>query len=122
MIKVTGIGGIFLKCKNKEKMEEWYKTHLGIDHGNYGKTFNWVELSQLTPTSSLTWSLTKDNTDKENTNNCVINYTVNNLEKLVDELKISNVTILDKIETYSYGKFVHILDIENNTIELWEPL
>jgi hypothetical protein len=31
------------------------------------------------------------------------------------------VTVLDKIETYDYGKFVHILDIEGNKIQLWEP-
>jgi len=31
------------------------------------------------------------------------------------------VTILDKIETVEYGKFVHILDVEGNKIELWEP-
>ncbi len=30
-------------------------------------------------------------------------------------------TILDKVETYDYGKFVHILDIERNKIELFEP-
>ena len=32
------------------------------------------------------------------------------------------VTILDKMETYDYGKFVHILDPEGNKIELWEPI
>jgi len=40
---------------------------------------------------------------------------------LVEELKKENVTILDKIEASDYGKFVHILDIEGNKIELWEP-
>jgi predicted enzyme related to lactoylglutathione lyase len=27
----------------------------------------------------------------------------------------------DEIETFDYGKFVHILDVEGNKIELWEP-
>ena len=31
MKKVTGIGGIFFKCKDPNKMKEWYKTHLGLD-------------------------------------------------------------------------------------------
>lgn len=30
-------------------------------------------------------------------------------------------TILNEIETFEYGKFVHILDNEGNKIELWEP-
>ena len=51
----------------------------------------------------------------------MINYRVENLEQLVDQLKKEGVTIVDKIETYDYGKFVHILDIEGNKIELWEP-
>ena len=29
-------------------------------------------------------------------------------------------TVLDNIESYDYGKFDHILDIEGNKIELWE--
>ena len=43
-------------------------------------------------------------------------------EKLVAELKEAGVTICDEIETYEYGKFVHILDPENNKVELWEPV
>jgi len=50
----------------------------------------------------------------------MINYRVENIELLVEELKESVVTVLDDIETYSYGKFVHILDPDNNKIELWE--
>ena len=52
----------------------------------------------------------------------MINYRVENLEVLVKELKEEGVTIVDEIETYDYGKFVHILDIEGNKIELWEPI
>ena len=28
---------------------------------------------------------------------------------------------MDKIENSDYGKFVHILDMEGNKIQLWEP-
>jgi len=40
---------------------------------------------------------------------------------LLKELKSEGVTITDTIESAEYGKFVHILDVENNKIELWEP-
>lgn len=52
----------------------------------------------------------------------MINYRVENLEALVEELKKDGVTIVDNIETYEYGKFVHIMDLEGNKIELWEPV
>ncbi len=51
----------------------------------------------------------------------MINYRVENLEALVEEVKKEGVTILDNIESYDYGKFVHILDAEGNKVELWEP-
>jgi predicted enzyme related to lactoylglutathione lyase len=50
----------------------------------------------------------------------MINYRVENIQTLVAELKKNNVTVLDTIEAYDYGKFVHILDIEGNKLELWE--
>ena len=52
----------------------------------------------------------------------MINYRVENIEQLVKELKENGVKVLDEIETYEYGKFVHILDPENNKIELWETV
>ena len=52
----------------------------------------------------------------------MINYRVENLELLVESLKKEGVTILDSIETYDYGKFIHILDVEGNKIQLWEPI
>ena len=51
----------------------------------------------------------------------MINYRVENLLTLVEQLKKDGVTITDEIETAEYGKFVHILDLEENKIELWEP-
>jgi len=51
----------------------------------------------------------------------MINYRVENLETLVEQLKNEGVTIIDKIEASDYSKFVHIIDIEGNKVELWEP-
>jgi len=51
----------------------------------------------------------------------MINYRVDNLEALVEELNKEGVTVTDTIETVDYGKFVHVMDIEGNKIELWEP-
>ncbi len=51
----------------------------------------------------------------------MINYRVENLEELIAQLKKEGITIVDDIENYDYGKFVHILDGEGNRVELWEP-
>jgi len=69
------------------------------------------------------WNPFKESTKylEPSTKDFMINYRVENLEVLVEELRKENVTIVDKIEASDYGKFVHILDIEGNKIELWEP-
>jgi len=123
MKKVTGIGGIFFKCKDPNKMKEWYKTHLGLDTNEYGATFEWREASDSTKNGSTTWSPFAETTKyfEPSTKDFMINYRVADLEALVEELKKEGVTIVDKIETYDYGKFVHIIDIEGNKVELWEP-
>jgi len=52
----------------------------------------------------------------------MINYRVDDLASLITELKAADVTIVDEIAEYDYGKFVHVMDPEGNIIELWEPV
>ena len=121
--KVTGIGGIFFKCKDPNKMKAWYKTHLGIDAGQYGASFEWYQDAEGKKKGLTQWNLNSETAKlyEPSTKDFMINYRVKNLEALVEELKKDGVTVLDKVETYDYGKFVHILDAEGNKIQLWEP-
>ncbi len=123
MKKVTGIGGIFFKCKDPNKMNEWYKTHLGFDTTQYGTSFEWRQLEDPAKTGTTHWSPFAETTKyfEPSTKDFMINYRVDNLEALVAQLKSEGVTIVDEIESYDYGKFVHIVDVEGNKIELWEP-
>ncbi len=124
MKKVTGIGGVFFKCKDTQKMNEWYKTHLGIDANQYGANFEWRQAEDPTKKGSTQWSTFADTTKyfEPSTKDFMINYRVENLEALVEQLKSEGVTIVDKIEAYDYGKFVHIIDLEGNKVQLWEPV
>lgn len=123
MKKVTGIGGIFFKCKDAGKIRDWYKTHLGLNTDQYGATFEWREAADPERKGATQWSAFEDSTKyfEPSAKEFMINYRVDNLEALVEELKKEGVTIVDEIESYDYGKFVHIIDIEGNKIELWEP-
>ena len=123
MKKVTGIGGIFFKCKDPNKMNEWYKTHLGFNTTKYGTTFRWREDTDSTKKGATQWAPFAETTKyfEPSTKDFMINYRVENLEALVEELKNEGVTIVDKIEDSDYGKFVHILDVEGNKVQLWEP-
>jgi predicted enzyme related to lactoylglutathione lyase len=120
--KVTGIGGIFFKCKDPNKMREWYKMHLGLNTNKYGAVFEWRQGADSSKKGFTQWSPFSEKTKyfEPSTKDYMINYRVENLVALVDELKRNGVTIVDTIEAVEYGKFVHILDVEGNKLELWE--
>jgi len=123
MKRVTGIGGIFFKCKDPKQMREWYKTHLGLNTNQYGTVFEWRQATDSSKKGFSQWSPFKETTKyfEPSTKDFMINYRVENLEALVEELKKEGVTITDTVQTFDYGKFVHIMDMEENKIELWEP-
>jgi predicted enzyme related to lactoylglutathione lyase len=120
--RVTGIGGIFFKCKDPKMLKEWYKTHLGFNTDEYGTIFAWYQGADSTQKGFTQWSPFNEKTKyfEPSTKDFMINYRVADMRRLVDELKKEGVTILDTIESYDYGKFVHIMDCEGNKIELWE--
>ena len=124
MKKVTGIGGVFFKCKDPQKMTEWYHKHLGLETNPYGATFEWYESSDSTKKAQTQWTPFGETTKyfEPSTKDFMINYRVENLEALVEELKKAGVILVDKIERFDYGKFIHILDEEGNKVQLWEPL
>ncbi|CAN5175944.1 VOC family protein [soil metagenome] len=123
MNKVTGLGGIFFKCNDPQSMNEWYAKNLGLTTGDYGTTFEWRQADDPSRKGSTAWCAFPNETDYFNPSAkpFMINYRVENIAALVDELKREKVTVVDEIAEYDYGKFVHVLDPEGNIIELWEP-
>jgi len=122
--KAKGIGGIFFKCKDPEKVKDWYKENLGLKTTEYGSLFEFRKSDSPDEKGYLQWSPFDESTSyfSPSEKEFMINYRVENLEEMIEEMRKNGVTILDEIETYEYGKFVHVLDPENNKIELWEPI
>ncbi|MCC2546258.1 VOC family protein [Hymenobacter sp. BT175] len=123
MKKVTGLGGIFFKCDDPQGMNEWYARNLGLATSEYGTVFEWRQADNPAKKGATVWNTFPQSTDyfQPSAKSFMVNYRVENLVLLVDELRKSNVTIVDEIAEYDYGKFVHVLDPEGNIIELWEP-
>ena len=124
MRKVTGIGGIFFKSDDPEKIKNWYHENLGLVIDAHGSPFECRNANNPEEINYLQWSPFKKDTKyfEPSKKEFMINYRVENLVLLVEELKNNGVTIVDEIESFDYGKFVHILDPEGNKIELWEPV
>ena len=122
--KVTGIGGIFFFSDDPGKAREWYNKHLGLSVNEYGSSFEFRNANRPDEINYLQWSPFKKGSEyfAPSKKDFMINYRVQNLEGLVKQLRDDGVTILDEIDSYDYGKFIHIMDHEGNKIELWEPV
>ncbi|HNP17250.1 MAG TPA: VOC family protein [Fulvivirga sp.] len=122
--KVTGIGGIFFKSKDPKTINEWYNKHLGLVTNEYGSLFEFRQSDEPDKKGFLQWSPFEEKTKyfEPSQKEFMINFRVENIEGLVAELKAAGVNVVDEIETYEYGKFVHIMDPEGNKLELWEPV
>ncbi len=122
--KVTGIGGIFFFSENPETTRNWYAKHLGLEVNEWGSSFEFRNAHRPEEINYLQWSPFKKGSDyfAPSKKEFMINYRVQNIEGLVAKLKADGVTVVDSIETFEYGKFVHIMDAEGNKIELWEPV
>ncbi len=120
--RVTGIGGVFFKSKNPTELVAWYAKHLGLTTDQYGSTFWWKDAAGND--CSTQWSPFDISTTyfAPSEKPFMQNFRVENLDRLLEDLKKEGVTIVGKPEAYDYGKFCWIVDPEGNKIELWEPI
>lgn len=120
--RVTGIGGFFFKSEDPKALKDWYKKHLGLNTDDYGCTFWWKDKEGYD--CSTQWSPFKSDTNYFNPSEkqFMQNFRVENLENLLASLIREGVQVVGEMESYDYGKFGWIVDIEGNKIELWEPV
>ena len=123
MKKVTGIGGIFFKCDDPKKMNEWYSQNLGLPVQSWGTMFKWRDAEDPEKESYTVWSPFAADTKyfEPSKKDFMINYQVEDLKALVEQLKADGVTFVDELVDSEYGKFIHLVDPEGNKIELFEP-
>lgn len=122
--KVTGIGGIFFFSDNPDQIKAWYAENLGLEVNEWGSSFEFRNANRPGEINYLQWSPFQRGSEyfAPSKKEFMINYRVQNINGLVKKLRANGVTIVDEIETFEYGKFVHIMDSEGNKIELWEPV
>jgi len=123
MKRVIGIGGIFFKSQDPEKLVAWYREHLGMEPSwEGGVTFLWRGAQRPGREGQTIWSPFPADTDyfepcKEP---YLINYIVEDLEALLAQLRKEGVQVFDERQESQYGRFGWILDPEGRRVELWE--
>jgi catechol 2,3-dioxygenase-like lactoylglutathione lyase family enzyme len=126
MERVIGLGGIFFKSKDPERLSAWYRKHLGLNVEEWGGvSFQEGAGSGLQPLrkSHILWSPFPDDTDYfgSSEKSYMINFRVHDLHALLAELRREGVEVEEKTDESEFGKFGWIMDPDGTRIELWEP-
>jgi predicted enzyme related to lactoylglutathione lyase len=124
MKRVTGIGGVFFKSEDPEKLKKWYWEHLGVTPDDEGYvSFVWRDKDDPQKEGMTAWEVFHADTDYFNPSAApfMINYRVADLSALLEQLREEGVKVDDKIEEAEFGRFGWAYDPDGNKIELWEP-
>lgn len=119
MEKVTGVGGVFFRARDPEKLGEWYEKNLGVNRvpSDYD-TPAWKQEA-----GTCVFAPFKEDTDYfgDMKNQWMVNFRVRNLDAMVAQLRANGVDVEVEDEAYPNGRFAKLFDPEGNPIQLWEP-
>lgn len=125
MAKITGIGGVFFKSRNKgSELAAWYQKNLGLSLESWGGAIlKWPD-DKAEDGGLTVWSAADSDTKwfSPSESSFMINYRVDNLDELLDQLKQNGVEIVSGPQSDENGKFAWIMDPDRNKVELWEPM
>ena len=125
MAKVTGIGGVFLKCRgDSTALAKWYQEHLGIELSDFGgAVLRWPD-DKADDKGLTVWALADKDSQwfSPSDSAFMINYRVDNLDELLAQLRAANIDVVGGPESHENGKFAWIMDPDGNKVELWEPM
>ncbi|MEN7342151.1 MAG: VOC family protein [Pseudomonadota bacterium] len=116
MEKVTGIGGFFFRADDPDALAMWYRDNLGVELAPQ-KTggLPWQQEAGFTVFDPFT----VDNTMIPDGKSWMINFRVDDLAKMVEQLR-KNGNVVSNIDDYPHGRFASLSDPEGNGIQLWE--
>ena len=124
MARVTGVGGVFLRSPDPARLAGWYAEHLGLEiNAWHGATLRWTD-EVPAGTGVTAWSAFAQDTTYfgPGSQPVMVNYRVDDLDSLLDKLRLAGVAIDPHREDSEYGRFAWITDCDGNRLELWQPL
>jgi predicted enzyme related to lactoylglutathione lyase len=119
--RVTGIGGIFFKTADPERLAAWYRDHLGIAV-EPGASYALFRHRDKADDAMTVWALFERDSDYFGSDGpFMVNYRVDDLDALLAVLRSEGVAVDDRLEETPDGRFAWLTDPEGNRVELWEP-
>lgn len=119
MERVTGIGGVFLRSSDPDRLGRWYADNLGVDMppASYDDPV-WEQEA-----GSTVWAIFGEDSDMfgRPEQQWMINFRVRDLDAMVSQLRASDIAVEVDPEEYPNGWFAQLADPDGNPIQLWQP-
>ena len=124
MAKVTGIGGVFFKCRDVEQSKAWYRDLLGMPMSDdYGAAYPFRddEDPERRGYSVFGSFNARSRYFEPSDRGFMVNLRVDDLDGMLAKLRAAGAEIVGTVEEYDYGRFAWVLDPDGVKVELWEP-
>jgi predicted enzyme related to lactoylglutathione lyase len=121
MAKVLGVGGIFFKSPDPQRLYGWYAKWLCMNFEDWGTMY---DPKTLPPNSQTVWSAFPAATNyfEPSPKDFMFNLVVDDLVEALRQVQEGGAEVVGKIEKLEYGLFGWFVDPDGNKVELWEPI
>ena len=120
MAKVLGVGGVFFRSPDRQRLYDWYAKWLGMEFENWGTTY----FPKATPANAQTvWSAFKADTNyfAPSDKQFMFNLIVDDIAQAIEQVRKGGAEIVGTVEKLEYGSFGWFIDPDGNKVGLWEP-
>jgi catechol 2,3-dioxygenase-like lactoylglutathione lyase family enzyme len=124
MKRVIGIGGVFIKSKQRQQLLDWYRDHLGLDVQDWGgAVFAPDAPARLGLEAGVHWSVFESGSEyfAPSTAPFMLNFVVEDLDAVLAALREEGCNVDPRHEESEFGRFGWVIDPDGNRIELWQP-
>jgi len=122
MAKVLGVGGVFFKSPDPQKLCNWYQKWLGA---SIASDFNGVVFQPATtpPGGGTVWSAFAADTDyfAPSQQSFMFNLMVDDLDGALAQVKLGGAQVVGDVMEIPPGRFGWFIDLDGNKVELWQP-
>lgn len=117
--RVLGIGGVFFKAVDADRLGRWYADHLGVI--GPGESYDddvWQQESG--PTVFAAFGREHWESPHLGPGGWGINFRVADLDAMVAQLRADGIEVEVDDEVYPNGRFAQLTDPEGNPVQLWQ--
>ncbi len=117
--RILGLGGVFIKSPDPDRLKAWYRDVLGLALDDYGVTF-----SLAGQAGDQVWSPFAADTTyfAPSIREVMLNFRVDDLDALIVRILAAGGEIQGNMQEEPYGKFAWLVDPDGTKIELWQQI